>query len=73
MIPLNMLRQRVVYSSCLVMTFQMGSLQVVVYYLPVWFQVIRGASPSMSGVYVMGAIGPQIIFSVLSGALGIDP
>ena len=69
MMPLNLLRQRIVYSSCIVSTFQMGGVQLFAYYLPVWFQVIKGASPSMSGVYFMGSIGPQMIFAVLSGAL----
>jgi len=38
--------------------------------LPLWFQVIKGASPSMSGVYFMGTIGSQIITGLVSGVLG---
>jgi MFS family permease len=71
MIPLSMLRQRIVYSSCIVSILQMGSIQVLAFYLPVWFQVIKDASPSMSGVYFLGTIGPQIVFAILSGALSI--
>jgi len=69
MLPLNMLSQRIVYSSCLASTFQFGGMQIIAYYLPVWFQVIKSASPSMSGVYYLGTIGPQLVVAVSSGAL----
>ena len=72
MVPLSMLRQRIIYSSCIVSTLQMGSIQILVYYLPVWFQVIKAASPVKSGVYFMGTIGPQIIFSILSGVMSMS-
>jgi hypothetical protein len=70
MMPLSLLRHRIVYSSCIASALQFGGVQVFAFYLPVWFQVIKAASPAMSGAYYMGTVGPQIIFSVLSGALG---
>ncbi len=69
MIPLTLLKGRIVYSSCLASMGQFGGMQLFAYYLPLWFQVIKGASPSMSGVYFMGTIGPQIVLAILSGAL----
>lgn len=71
MMPLSMLRQRIVYSSCIVSTLQMGGIQIFAYFLPVWFQVIKAASPVKSGVYFMGTIGPQIVLAILSGALSM--
>lgn len=71
MMPLSLVRQQIVYSTCIVSTLQMGGVQIFAYYLPVWFQVIKGASPTMSGVYFLGTIGPQIIFAIVSGALGM--
>jgi MFS family permease len=71
MMPLSLLRRRIVYSSCIVSVGQMGGVQIMAYYLPIWFQVIKGASPSMSGVYFMGTVGPQIILALLSGALSM--
>ncbi|KAN0102744.1 MFS multidrug transporter [Hyaloscypha variabilis] len=69
MMPLSLLKRRIVYSSCITSTGQMGGVQVFAYYLPIWFQVIKGASPTMSGVYFMGTVGPQIVFALLSGFL----
>jgi hypothetical protein len=37
MIPLAMLGNRVVYSSCLVQFFQMANFMVITYYLALWF------------------------------------
>jgi hypothetical protein len=71
MMPLSLLKRRIVYSSCITSTGQMGGVQVFAYYLPIWFQVIKGASPTMSGVYFMGTVGPQIVFALLSGFLGM--
>jgi hypothetical protein len=50
---------------------QFGGMQLFAYYLPVWFQVIKGASPSMSGVYFLGTVGPQIVLAIISGALSM--
>jgi hypothetical protein len=70
MMPISLLRRRIVYWSCIATVFQFGAVQLTAYYLPLWFQVIKGASPSMSGVYFMGTIGSQIITGLLSGILG---
>lgn len=72
MMPLGLLKRRIVYSSCLTSVFQMGGVQLSAYYLPLWFQVIKGASPSMSGVYFMGTVGPQIVVALFSGALSMS-
>ena len=43
------------------------------YYMPIYFQAIRHATPSMSGVYILPAILSQIVFAAVSGALGMTP
>jgi hypothetical protein len=50
--------------------FFFSTMQVVVYYLPIYFQAIKGASPMMSGVYLLPSILSQLIGTLLSGALG---
>lgn len=71
MIPLSMIRQRIVWCSCLVMFFFFGTLLSAAYYLPIWFQSVRGASPTLSGVYLVPMIGSQMMAAILSGYLGI--
>lgn len=70
MIPISMIRKRVVWSSCLVTGFFFGSLLLFSYYLPIYFQTIKGASPTMSGVYMLPGILTQMIAAVVSGVLG---
>ncbi|RDW59432.1 MFS general substrate transporter-6 [Coleophoma cylindrospora] len=69
MVPLRILRQRVVYSSCLSMVAQFGSVQAFSYYLPVWFQTILGVSPILSGVYFLATAGPLVAMTIISGIL----
>ena len=71
MIPLSMLGQRVVYSSCLTVVLQFGSLQVFAYYLPLWFQTIKGVGPILSGAYFMATAGPLIVSTIVTGTFGI--
>jgi hypothetical protein len=70
MVPLSILSQRVVYSTCLAMIMQFGSVQVFAYYLPVWFQTIQGVTPIQSGAYFMATAGPLILATISSGFLG---
>ncbi|KAJ5855942.1 MFS multidrug transporter [Penicillium soppii] len=68
MIPFSMVRQRTVWSSCLVQLFFWGALQLTAYYLPIYFQAIKEASPTMSGAYMLPILVSQLICAVLSGA-----
>jgi hypothetical protein len=70
MIPLSLVRQRRVWTSCLVYGFLLGQSYATIFYLPVYFQAVRGASPLMSGVYLLPGILGQMFAAVASGALG---
>lgn len=70
MIPFSMVRNRVVWSSCLVIWFLFGSMMVYSYYLPIWFQTVKGASSLQSGVDLLPLILSQVVASILSGGLG---
>jgi hypothetical protein len=70
MIPLSMVKQKVVASSCVVVFFFFGSAMTMSYYLPIYFQAVRGVTPTLSGVYTLPAILSQMLFAILSGYLG---
>lgn len=70
MIPFFMLRQHIISCSCLVMFFFAGSMFILTYYLPIYFQAVRDATPTMSGVYLLPSILTQIMFAMTSGSLG---
>jgi predicted MFS family arabinose efflux permease len=68
-IPLLLIRKSFVWCGCLVMFFAITTSFCASYYLPIYFQAIKGASPSLSGVYLLPIIISQIIFVVLSGSI----
>jgi hypothetical protein len=55
------------------MMLTQASLLLLSFYLPVWFQVVKNASPIMSGVYFMPYVGMQMISSILTGILSDFP
>ncbi|TGO40959.1 hypothetical protein BHYA_0029g00280 [Botrytis hyacinthi] len=69
MIPLDMLRKRIVYSGCLTGMLNQGGLTVISYYLPVWFQTIKGVSPTESGVRTLPTFLATIGCSIIAGSL----
>lgn len=70
MIPPSIMRQKVVYSSCLINMSQFASLWIFSYYLPVWFQTIKGVTPIVSGAYFMPTAAPLITATMLTGFVG---
>ena len=72
MIPLSMIRKRTVWSSCLVYGFLMSQLFCTSYYLPIYFQGVKGVSPTLSGAYLLPSILSQLFLAVGSGTLGKD-
>ncbi|KAK8042411.1 MFS general substrate transporter, partial [Apiospora phragmitis] len=69
MIPFSIIRQRHVWASSLTYGFFMGSVFCASYYLPIYFQGVRDASPTMSGVYILPSVLPNILFALASGWL----
>lgn len=69
MIPLAVVRERVVWTSCLTMLFLFTTIFTTSYYLPIYFQSIKGVSPLTSGVYMLPSIVTQLVFAVVSGFL----
>ncbi|KAE9372630.1 putative MFS multidrug transporter [Stipitochalara longipes BDJ] len=69
MIPLSMLRQRIVWSSCLTYFFLCSNMMVTSFYMAIYFQAVRGKSPTMSGVSILPTILSNMFFAVFSGIL----
>jgi MFS family permease len=73
MIPLPMLKRSVVVSAAVYTIMTAGPLLLITYYLPLWFQVVKNASPIMGGVYYLPSVCTQMIGSIVTGALSIFP
>lgn len=70
MIPFYMVRQRIIWVSCVVMASFFGSLLAITYYLPIYFQAVKGVTPGLSGVYLLPSILSMMVMAVTSGILG---
>ncbi|ETS86472.1 hypothetical protein PFICI_00300 [Pestalotiopsis fici W106-1] len=67
MIPGSLVKQRVIWTSCGQIFCMMFCVFVANFYLPIYFQAVKGNSPTMSGVYLLPGILSQLLFVVLSG------
>lgn len=66
-IPPRVLRNRSIASGSLV-SFSMGScFMLLIFYLPIWFQAIKGVSATQSGIRNLPLILGVTIFSIVSG------
>lgn len=71
MIPFALVKRQVVWSSCINYGCFAGCLLTSSYYLPIYFQAVRNASPTMSGVDLLPSILGNMIFAIITGSLGI--
>ncbi|KAF7173484.1 hypothetical protein CNMCM6106_007562 [Aspergillus hiratsukae] len=72
MIPPRLLKGQTILFSCLFTFFFSGSFYLLLYYLPTYFQAVKGVSASESGVRTLPLVLGDGLFATLSGAvLGI--
>ncbi|PYI00692.1 MFS general substrate transporter [Aspergillus sclerotiicarbonarius CBS 121057] len=69
MIPGQMVKQRIIWCSCLAMSMMFGMTMILSYYLPIYFQSVRGKSALTSGVDLLPQILCQLVMAVTSGIL----
>ncbi|KAK3385784.1 putative MFS multidrug transporter [Podospora didyma] len=68
MFPLKMIRKREVWTSMLAGSLMLGCLTFVPsYYMPIYFQSVKGVSPFTSGVYVLPSILSSVFFGIIAG------
>ncbi|KAF6817717.1 MFS multidrug transporter [Colletotrichum plurivorum] len=69
MVPLGLFERRIVWTSALVGAANMSLTIVGSYYLPLYFQSVKGESPFQGGVDYLPTILAQLVAAVVSGAL----
>lgn len=67
-VPPRILLQRSVWSSGLYIMAIGGAFLGAVYYLPLWFQAVKGASAMKSGIMNLPMLVAVVLFSVAAGA-----
>lgn len=70
LIPPRFLGERNLFIGCWISGLQGAATIMVGYYLPLWFQTIRGASPTNSGLMLLPTMIGQIVGSLISGSPG---
>ncbi|KAH6851372.1 major facilitator superfamily-domain-containing protein [Chaetomium sp. MPI-CAGE-AT-0009] len=63
----RLFKQRAICISCLFACIFVGSYYLIIYYIPIYFQSVSNASPTMSGVYNLPLIIATTIFMIASG------
>lgn len=66
-LPLRVAKQQSIVSGMLYMLSSSGALYTMVYYVPIWFQTVVGASAEQSGFDFLASSGPLTISAILSG------
>ncbi|KAJ1709615.1 MFS multidrug transporter [Aspergillus flavus] len=69
MIPGYLLRDRIVVCCCMFSMMVFGMTMILSYFLPIYFQSVRGKSALVSGVNLLPNILCQLVMAVISGVL----
>lgn len=67
-IPLRIIKQRSVAASCIFIAMLGAAFFVLVYWVPIWFQAVKGASALKSGIYTLPMILSLVLANILTGA-----
>ncbi|KAH8668288.1 major facilitator superfamily domain-containing protein [Tricladium varicosporioides] len=66
-VPIRIIKQRSIASGCYFSLIQPGSMMVLVYFLPLYFQAIKGVSAVRSGIDTLPMILALVLASIMSG------
>ncbi|KAJ5730545.1 uncharacterized protein N7483_005053 [Penicillium malachiteum] len=69
MVPLAMLKHRVIWSAAATMFFSLSSVLVADFYIAIYFQSIGNDTPLMSGVHMLPITLGIVLFTMVSGTL----
>ncbi|KAI3294450.1 hypothetical protein DTO002I6_4619 [Penicillium roqueforti] len=68
-VPMRVVQNRNIWGSSMYGSCIVAAFFTLMYYLPIWFQAIKGASPVRSGIMTLPTIISFVIFSTSGGAL----
>jgi hypothetical protein len=68
-VPIRIIKQRSILSGVYMVFTNAGTMMIMVFYLPIWFQAIKGFSAVKSGVSSLPLIMALVSASIIGGAL----
>jgi hypothetical protein len=69
LIPPTLVRKPVIFWGCIISFLQGSSWIMIAYWLPLWFQSVKGASPQAGGLMMLPTCVAQILASVACSVL----
>ena len=70
-LPLKVATHRTAMFASLVMLFGSGGFSVIIYYLQIWFQAIKGASPLSGGLMYFPTVIADVLTAVIASGVGM--
>ena len=70
LLPFPIIKRRAIWASGANYTIVMSALFGATYFLPIYFQAVKGVEAITSGVYLLAMILPQMLLVVIAGATG---
>ncbi|TQV93149.1 hypothetical protein V2A60_003536 [Cordyceps javanica] len=68
-LPWHLIKQRTMAFATCYMLFMSGSMMMLVYYIPLWFQTTHGVEPVKSGIYTIPLVLSLVVASIMSGII----
>ncbi|KAF3764978.1 MFS general substrate transporter [Cryphonectria parasitica EP155] len=69
LLPMSIIRRRTVWMSGTNYAFMMATVFGSTYFLPIYYQGVKGVSAVLSGVYLLPIVLPQLASAVIGGTL----
>ena len=70
-LPLKVATHRTAIFASLVMLFGSGGFGVIIYYLQIWFQAIKGVSPLSGGLMYFPTVIADVLTAIVASGLGM--
>ena len=70
LLPFPIIKRLAIWASGANYTIVMSALFGATYFLPIYFQAVKGVEAITSGVYLLAMILPQMLLVVIAGATG---
>ncbi|TVY40626.1 Rubrofusarin-specific efflux pump [Lachnellula subtilissima] len=68
-VPIRIINQRSILAGAYFSVVSQGSMMVLIYYLPIWFQAVKGVSAVQSGIHTLPLVLSLVVGSILSGII----
>ncbi|KAG4439917.1 hypothetical protein IFR05_004592 [Cadophora sp. M221] len=68
-VPIRIVNQRSILSGMYFSFVTPGSMMVIIYFLPIWFQAIKGVSAVTSGIQTLPLVMSLVVASIIAGGI----